>query len=199
MLEVLMRNRRWLLLRGYTAIVFGLLVVVWPGLTAIVLLVLYGAYALVDGIASLLLVRRGSRAPGAEFAALMAVAIFGIIAGGNAFFWAGYSSMLLHPTPIPPLIVLAAWAVARGAFEAAAGMRLRRQLEGEWLLGAAGLLSIAFGVVLVLQAILRLLGLVWFVGIYAFAAGIFYIALGTRLGKLEERFRPDAPTPDAKA
>lgn len=184
MLEVLARNRRWLLVRGYAVIVFGALAVVWPRLTPVVLMLLYGTYALVDGVTALMLARRGSRARGAEVGSLVLVGIFGVIAGGISFLWAGYATMLVRPTVIPPLIVVATWAILRGVFEVVAAIRLREKFEGEWMLGVAGLLSIAFGIVLALQAAAGLLGLVWFVGIYAIVAGILYIALAMRLGGL---------------
>lgn len=81
MLEVLVRNRRWLLLRGYAVIVFAALAVMWPRLTLIVLVLLYGTYALVDGVAALLLARRGSRLARAETGSLVLVDVFGVIAG----------------------------------------------------------------------------------------------------------------------
>lgn len=189
MLEVLVRNRRWLLIRGYAVVVFGTLAVILPGLTWTVLMLLYGTYAIVDGVAALMLLRGGAHARRGEIGALMVVGLFGIGAGGTTFLWAGYSSLLVQPTAIPPLTVIAAWAITRGVLEIVASVRLRREFNGEWMLGLAGVLSIGFGVVLVLQAATGLLGLVWFVGIYAIVAGVLYIALGARLGKLDKGFR----------
>lgn len=187
MLDVFAKNRTWLFVRGIAAIVFGILAFIWPGPTLLALVLLFGAYALVDGVASLVLVLRRRRPKDTPVWAMVLVGIAGIGAGVVTFLWPGITAVAL-------LAVVAAWAIVRGIFEIIAAVRLRKEIEGEWLLGLAGALSIVFGVLLLLQPGAGLLALVWLVGIYALIAGVVYISLGVRLGHPERR-APHAPRP----
>lgn len=180
MLEVLVRNRGWLFVRGVAALVFGILAFVWPEVTLLALVLLYGAYAFVDGVAALVLAIRGHRPPGASVWSLVLVGLLGVGAGVVTVFWPGITAVAL-------LILVAAWAIARGIFEVVAAVRLRKEIEGEWLLGLAGAVSILFGAVLIAQPAAGLLALVWLVGVYAVVAGILYIWLGFRLGHVDTR------------
>lgn len=191
MLAILARNRWWLFVRGIAAFVFGLLAFLWPGITPLVLALLCGAYALVDGIATLMLVLSGPRRKGVAIWPLVLVGVLGTAAGFSAFGWAGYIIFFEWPplSVIGALILIALWAVARGIFEVIAAMRLRKEIEGEWVLGLTGILTIALGVVLVLQPAVALETLLWFVWVYGVVAGALYIALGFRLGQYERRFR----------
>lgn len=181
MLEVLARNRWWLLVRGVAAVVVGILAFVLPNITLLALVLLFGAYALVDGVAALVLALRGRHPEGAKTWMLVAVGIAGIAAGVVTFFWPGITAVAL-------LAVVAAWAIARGIFEIIAAFRLRREIDREWLLGLSGAVSIAFGVILILQPSIGLLALVWLVGVYAVVVGILEIVLSFRLPQLERRF-----------
>lgn len=181
MLEVLMRNRVWLFVRGVAAVIFGILALAWPEITLLALVLLYGAFALVDGVASLVLALRGRRPPGSKTWTFVVVGVLGIAAGLVTFFWPAITAVAL-------LIVVAAWAILRGIFEIIAAVRLRKEIEHEWLLALVGALSVAFGVLLILQPAAGLLALVWLVGIFAIIAGILYMAVGLRLGQAERRF-----------
>lgn len=183
MLEVLSRNRVWLFVRGAAAIAFGILAFIWPDITLLALVLLFGVYALVDGIATLVLALRSRRPRNTSLWALVLIGILGIAAGVIAFIWPGITAVAL-------LAIVAAWSIATGVLEVIAAVRLRKEIDGEWLLGLAGVLSIVFGVLLVARPAAGLLALVWLVGIYAILAGILYIALGLRLRPFERKFRP---------
>lgn len=187
MLDVFTKNRRWLFVRGIAAILFGILAFVWPGLTLLALVLLYGAYALVDGVSALVLAVRGRRRRETSVWPMILVGIAGIAAGIITFLWPGITALAL-------LVLVAAWSIVRGVFEIIAAVRLRKEIDGEWLLGLAGVLSIVFGVLLVLQPGAGLLALVWLVGIYMIIAGVIYISLGVRLAH-PERHVPHAPRP----
>lgn len=182
MLEVLTKNRWWLFVRGVAAIIFGVLAFVWPGITLLALVLLFGAYALVDGATALMLVLKGHRPEGAGVWMLVLVGVAGIAAGIVTFFWPGITAVAL-------LIVVAAWAIAHGIFELLAAVRLRKEIEHEWLLGLAGVVSIIFGLALIVQPNVGLLALVWLVGVYAVVLGILYIVLSFRLERFERRLR----------
>lgn len=166
---------RWwaLVVRGVAAILFGALTFALPGISLLVLLILWAAYALVDGVLNLVLAARGARA-GRRWGWLLFEGIVSIAAGVVAVVWPGITAWAL-------LMVIAAWAVVTGVAEIAVAIRLRRQLEGEWLLALGGVLSIAFGVALVAYPGAGVLAVLWMVGAYAILFGVLLIGLGWRL------------------
>jgi uncharacterized membrane protein HdeD (DUF308 family) len=176
MLHALADNWWLLLLRGIAAIIFGILAFMWPLLTLLTLTFLWGAYALVDGVFALweAIAGRGGHM-GARFW-LAIVGIAGIIAGLLAFAWPGITAFVL-------LMFIAAWAIVTGLFEIWGAIQLRKEIEGEWLLILSGLLSVAFGVILLARPGVGALAVVWLIGWYAILAGAVYIALAFRLKK----------------
>ncbi len=184
MLELLKRNWWIVALRGVTSVVFGLVALFWPGATLAVLIALYGAYALVDGVFSIASAvhRHGT---GGSLAPLWLEGIFGLLAGVVAWVWPGLTAIVL-------VYVIATWAVVTGAFEIATAIRLRKEIEGEWLLGAAGLASIAFGLVLAFRPLAGTLALLWLLGWYAIVFGAFVIGLA-----ISVRLRHGAHPPHA--
>lgn len=164
----------WMLaLRGVLAILFAICAFIWPGLTLAVLVLLWGAFALVDGIVALI---------GGIQARWWAAAIFGLLgiaAGVLTLLWPGITAFAL-------LMVIASWAIVRGAFEIAAAIRLRKEIAGEWILILSGIVAIVFGVYVVLFPALGALSVVWLIGLWSLAAGILMLSLAFRV----RRFRP---------
>ena len=186
MLPVLARNWWALALRGLAAILFGVLAFAWPGITLFVLVLFFGAYMLVDGIFAIV---AAVRVAGEEdrWWLLLIQGILGVLAGLVAFFWPGLTALAL-------LYFIAAWAIVTGIMEIVAAIRLRQEIEGEWALGLSGLLSVIFGILLVvLPAPAGLLSLVWLVGAYAVATGVLLLILAFRVrseASNEARVRP---------
>jgi uncharacterized membrane protein HdeD (DUF308 family) len=170
---VLARNWWALVLRGVLAIVFGVLAFVNPGLTLSTLILLFGAYSLVDGvfaiIAGLRAAQRHERWWPFALEGLLSIAV-GIV----AFLMPLAAAFAL-------LMIASAWSIVTGIFRIAAAIRLRREIEGEWLLILNGLLSVAFGVVIAIFPGAGLVWLVWMVGLYAIVFGVILVALGFRL------------------
>jgi uncharacterized membrane protein HdeD (DUF308 family) len=166
---------RWwtLVLRGVAAILFGALTFALPQISLLVLVMLWAAYTLVDGVLNLILAARGARA-GRRWGWLMFEGIVSIATGVLAIVWPDITAVAL-------LVVIAAWAIVTGVAEIAVAIRLRRQLHGEWLLVVSGILSIAFGVLLVAYPGAGLLAMLWMVGAYAIVFGGLLIMLGWRL------------------
>lgn len=166
--------KRWwvLLLRGLFAIAFGILAFLWPGLTLAALVIVYGIYAMVDGITAIWFGLAGGR--GRPWWAMLLVGILGVAAGVVTFLWPQITAVAL-------LAVIAAWAIIRGIFEISAAIRLRRVIDNEWLLALGGALSIAFGVLLAVQPAAGALAVVWIIGAYAIAFGVIAVALSLRL------------------
>jgi uncharacterized membrane protein HdeD (DUF308 family) len=177
-------------LRGVLAIIFAAVAFGWPGITLMAVVWLWGAYALVDGIFTSLLALRAVEDE-EPWAALMVRGLCGIVAGMVAFNWATITALMLA-------YVVAVWAILAGLSEVATAVRLRRELTGEWLLAAAGALSVALGVLLIANPEAGLLAWVWLIGAYALLAGIVLVALGMRLRSIGRGARPHFGAP-AKA
>lgn len=178
MLRSLARHWWVLLIRGLMAILFGALVLAWPGLTLLSLVALYAIYCVVDGVAAL----AAALEPGEEgkpWGRLLLTGLVSLGAGVAAFLWPALTATVL-------LWIVAAWAIACGGFEIVAALRLRREIENEWLLGFAGALSILFGIALFVRPGAGALALAGLIGAFAIAHGALLVALSFRLRGLRE-------------
>ena len=181
-LPVLSRNWWLVALRGLAAIVFGVLAFVWPAITLWALVLLFGAYMLVDGIFAIVAAVRAAGRE-ARWWLLLIEGVLGVLAGLVAAFWPGLTALAL-------LYFIAAWAIVSGILEIAGAIRLRREI-GEWALGLSGALSLLFGVLLVvIPAPAGLLSLVWLIGAYALAFGVLLLVLAFRLRGTSEMHTP---------
>ena len=163
----------WLLaLRGLVAVLFGVLAFMWPGATLITLVWLFGAFALVNGILSLVLAAKTKGYP--KVGSLIFGGLLGILAGLLAFVMPGITALGL-------LILIAAWAIVTGIMELVAAVRLRKIINNEWLLVLAGIASVAFGVILLFQPAAGALVLIWWIGAWALLSGILLMILAFRM------------------
>jgi len=178
MLEHLGRNWGWIVLRGVAAILFGILAFVLPGITLAVLVIVWGAYALADGILALVAAYR-VRDQGKPFWSLVIVGLLGIAAGIVTFIWPGMTALVL-------LLFIAAWAVVMGIFQIIAAIRLRKEIQNEWLLGLSGVLSVLFGIIMFAQPGAGALAVIWVIAAYAIVFGVLLVWLGLRLKKRSE-------------
>jgi uncharacterized membrane protein HdeD (DUF308 family) len=178
MLEHLGRNWGWVVLRGVAAVLFGILAFAWPGITLAALVIVWGAYALADGILALVAAYR-VRDQGKPFWSLVIVGLLGIAAGIVTFIWPGMTALLL-------LLFIAAWAVVMGIFQIVAAIRLRKEIQNEWLLALSGVLSVLFGIIMFVQPGAGALAVIWVIAAYAIVFGILLIWLGLRLKKRSE-------------
>ncbi|MGE5268766.1 MAG: HdeD family acid-resistance protein [Thiohalocapsa sp.] len=172
MAAVLVGNWWALALRGALAILFGVLAIIWPGITALVLVLMFGAYAFVDGIFALVAAMRLAHQHGRS-AGLVLEGILNVIIGIICFVW-----------PVSALVALiyliAIWAIISGIALIAVGLSLIR-LSGEWLLVVGGVLSIILGVILFIQPALGVVTLSWWLGIYAILFGIMLVTAAFRI------------------
>jgi uncharacterized membrane protein HdeD (DUF308 family) len=176
MLAMLARNWWVLALRGVFAIIFGILALIWPGLTLFVLITLFGAYALVDGIFAVI-AGIASYGRNERWWAVLLEGVAGIILGVLTFLWPGTTALVL-------VYFIAAWALITGIFEIVAAIRLRKAIEGEWMLVLSGIVSIIFGLFLIVAPGAGALGLTWVIGAYAIVWGVLLIILAFRLRNL---------------
>ncbi|HEY8370457.1 MAG TPA: HdeD family acid-resistance protein [Thermodesulfobacteriota bacterium] len=163
-------------LRGALNVLFGVLALAWPAVTFVVLVALFGAYAFVNGLFALGAAIFGRTWTGRRWP-LVFEGVVGIGAGLVTLFLPGITAVAL-------IALVAVWAVASGVFEIVEAIRLRREIEGEWMLGLAGLLSVAFGILVLLFPAAGALSIVWLIGAYAIVFGIVLLALGFRLRKV---------------
>ena len=176
MRTMLARNWWVLALRGVLAIIFGILASIWPGLTLFVLITLFGAYALVDGIFAVI-AGIASYGRSERWWAVLLEGVAGIILGVMTFLWPGTTALVL-------VYFIAAWALITGIFELAAAIRLRKEIEGEWMLILSGILSMLFGLFLFVAPGAGALGLTLVIGAYAIMWGILLLILAFRLRSL---------------
>ena len=176
LIETLKRHWWVPVLRGIAAVLFGIMAFVYPGLTVAVLVLLFGAWILVDGVFRVI-GAIGHRASDKEWGFDLIIGIMGIIIGFLTFHAPRITALAL-------IIYIAAWALMIGATEIALAIKLRREIKGEWFLILMGLLSIAFAMMLLWNPLPGALALVWLIGSYAIAFGILAVILGFRLRSL---------------
>lgn len=90
-------------------------------------------------------------------------------------------------TALALLFYIAVWAIATGVLQIVAAIRLRKEMEGEWLLILGGLISVVFGVLLMTNPGAGALSLVWLIGAYAIAFGILLVLLSFKVRTLGAR------------
>jgi uncharacterized membrane protein HdeD (DUF308 family) len=173
MLKTLARNWWALLVRGIAAEIFGILAFTWPGSTGFALVVLFGAYAFVDGIFALVSAIRA--AEGHErWIAFAIEGIVGLIIAAITFWHPIVAAFALYFT-------IAVWAVLTGILEIIAAVQLRKMIPNEWLLILGGISSIAFGVLMVFFPAVGALAVIYLIGAYAIFFGVLMIGFAFRL------------------
>jgi uncharacterized membrane protein HdeD (DUF308 family) len=176
-------------LRGIAAVVFGVLALAWPSLTVAVLVLLYGSYALVDGVIALSMGVFGGdqargRRPWLVFQGALAVA-----AGVVTLIWPAITAIVL-------LWVIIAWALVGGVAQIVEAFRARGTAGG-WTLGVSGVFSVAFGVIAALWPTSGALAVVFLIGINAIVSGVMAVGLGLHLRAGGESARRDSATQPA--
>jgi uncharacterized membrane protein HdeD (DUF308 family) len=179
LLGTLAENWWLLLLRGLAAIAFGVVAFFWPGITLVALTYLWGAYAIADGIIAI----------GAAFSAsggdagprwwLGLSGVVSILAGIVAFAYTGMTALVL-------LMFIAVWAIVIGVLQLYAASQLRKVIDNEWWLILSGLLSIAFGAVLIAWPGTGALAVIWTIAWFAVFFGCMFIGLAFELKKFKQ-------------
>jgi len=164
----LMQRYWWVLaLRGLIAVLFGIAALLWPGLTILALVIIFGAYALVDGIMAVI-VSLQERKVLHGWWVLLLEGIAGILIGIATFLWPGVTALVL-------LSLIAVWAIITGIFEVIAAFTGHGTFTQEWAIGLAGILSILLGILLIARPGAGLLTIALFIGIYAIIFGVLLI------------------------
>lgn len=173
---ILSRNWWVFLLRGILAVIFGILAFIWPGTTLLTLIILFGAYALVDGIFAIIAGVAGYGTTERWWAEVIE-GVLGMVIGLMTLLWPGATALVV-------LYFIAAWAIVTGILEIAAAIQMRRYISGEWLLFLSGAVSVLFGVLLFIFPEAGALSLIAFIGAFAILFGSLLIVLALRLRSL---------------
>jgi uncharacterized membrane protein HdeD (DUF308 family) len=176
-----------LILRGAIALLFGVLAILWPGITLLVLVTLFAAYALLGGVVSIVAALKVRRAERRWWLPLL-LGIVSVVAGVAALVYPALTALVL-------VLVMGANALVTGALDIAMAIRLRRVLQGRWLLVLSGVLSVVFGVLVLLVPGAGAVALVWLVSLHATLTGVLLLGLGFRMRRAARSGAAPEPVP----
>ena len=167
-------TRGWwrLLVRGLVAIAFGVFTWLRPGLSLAALVLVFGIYCTADGILGIWTAIAG-RNDNDYWWVLLLTGIVGVGVGAVTFAAPGLTAVAL-------LVYIAAWALVKGVLEIAAAIRLRKEIQGEWLLVVGGAASVAFGALLLARPGAGVLAVLWLIAAYAVVFGVLLVLLAFR-------------------
>ena len=175
-------NWGWFMLRGVLALLLGVGAIVFPGSAVFAFTMVFAAYCFLDGIASLVAGMRGAREPGHRWGALIFSGIVGILIG-ILFLLMPLVATVTYSFIV--MLMLAAWAILTGTLEIIAAVRLRKEIEGEWLLGLSGAISVLLGIAVIALVLpypaASILSAAWLIAFFAFGTGIVLVTQALRL------------------
>lgn len=171
--SILSGNWWALLLRGLLAIAFGVFVWMQPGISLATMVLLFGAFALAEGVLGVVTAISG-RKGNDDWWVLLLWGLVSIGIGVLTFAAPGITAFVL-------LFYIAVWAIAVGVLQIIAAVRLRKEIEGEWLLGLAGLAAVAFGVLLIVRPGEGVLSVLMVISVYAVLSGILLVILSLKV------------------
>jgi uncharacterized membrane protein HdeD (DUF308 family) len=171
--------RSWwtFIVRGVIAILFGLVCLLFPPVAIVALATLFGFWLLLDGVSGLAVAWQTRKQGGWWLPLLEGIA--GLVAGFLAIEWPVITAVVL-------VLFVGVWAIMTGLFEIWAAIRLREQIKGEFWLGLAGLISVLFGLYVIIFPGNGILSVLWLIAIFAIAFGVSLIGLGWRLRGINE-------------
>ena len=187
MLNITARNWWVLALRGLLAVILGITLFVSPGLALGALLLVFGAYMLVDGVFAIInAVSHHEQNP--YWWVSLIEGVLGILAGMITFIMPGITALVL-------LYIIAFWAITTGVMQVISAIELRKVIKNEMLLGMAGMLSILFGLLLIVYPASGALAVLWLIGGYMLVFGVLMIMLAFRVRGMRIPFDQQATIP----
>ena len=168
-----------LLLRGIFLVLFGILFATWPGVAVFTFIMFFGAFALVHGLVGVI----GSianRAGNEDWWLVMLEGVVSILLGIIVFVWPTLTGLVLA-------YFIAAWAVTMGILRIYGAIKLRREIDGEWLLILGGIISLLFGIFVFSRPLAGALAIAWIIGVYAIVFGLLGILLAFRVKSWQKK------------
>jgi uncharacterized membrane protein HdeD (DUF308 family) len=174
---VIVHARMWwtYILRGLLAIIFGIVAFLAPGIALRTLVILFAVWMLIDGAGALVNTMQ-ARGKGSWWLGLLE-GIAGIVAGVVALFWPDITALVL-------LLLIGSWAIVTGVLEVWAAIRLRAIIQGELFLALSGILSVLFGLYVIVFPGLGVYSVLWLIGFFGILYGLTLISLGWRLRRI---------------
>lgn len=166
------------LVRGLVAIVFGVLVLMWPGMSIVAFLILIAAYWIVDGLSSIYFAAQARNWGWPFWGGLISA-----LAGIAAILAPGIATLSI-------LIVIAIWAIARGLIDIYSAIRYHKLITFEWWLGLSGALSVVFGVLVLRAPAAGALAIATLIAFFAIAIGVLLVIASFRIRGFRNRQRP---------
>ena len=172
MCSLLTKNWWVIALRGAMAVLFGLVALFVPGAAMLSLALLFGAYLLVDGVLGVVSAVRAARHH-ERWGWLLAEAGLNIVMGCIALAFPAAAVLGF-------VLVTAAWALLSGGAMLRAAFTLKID-HGRWWMVVAGIVSLIWGVLLVIAPLVGAVVLTWWLGGYAIVFGIMLLVLAFQL------------------
>jgi uncharacterized membrane protein HdeD (DUF308 family) len=185
MLATLSRNWWVLLVRVIAAILFGIAALLWPELALVTLVLMFAAYAFIDGILNIVFALQHRGHP--RWWVTLLEGVIGVVAGIAAFLWPDMAGFVL-------LNFIAFWAILTGILRIVLAIRLREEIQGEFWMGLGGALSILFGILIILFPGAGALSIVWMIATYAILFGVIMVVLAFRLRSFNEHGQSPSQT-----
>lgn len=179
------REWGWIAVRGVLAVIFGLLAVAWPIITVWTLSMVWGVFALTDGLFAFSTGWRLHK-KGIRWWPYLAFGMIGVLAGLVAIIWPGITALVL-------VFIIGFWAALGGVSQIAAAIRLRKEIDDEWFLVLSGLLGLIFGLLLLFRPLDGAVAIAWIVGFYAIFTGILLVMLALKIRASKDSSSPPSP------
>lgn len=175
-----------LVIRGIIAIIFGLFLTMWPGMTVATIVLLFALFAIVDGVVIVIMaLARGKKEP--RWSQLVPLGIVGIILGIIILLMPEISIIIL-------IYFIAAWALITGLGEFVFALASKGLSSGmRWLYALGGILSVILGILIFVYPIGSTSVLIWVLGFYLLIYGIYAIITGFWLNSVNKKIGPSSP------
>ncbi len=188
MLASLLKRMWWItLLRGVLAILFGIVVLTMPGIALASLILVFGAYLVVDGVFTVVHAIQGRK----ETPRWWMMLIEGLIAGALGV----YTLCTPGMAALALLFIIAAWAIVGGFLRITLAIALRKEISGEWWMILGGIASVLFGVIMFARPGAGALALLTVIGLWSILAGIALVMLAFKARSFGKAIAAASPQP----
>lgn len=171
------------MLRGAVSVIFAIIAFTNPKLAFEAIILVLGVFLIADGVTAIYL---GFRMRGHDDD------WWAILLEGALGFGLGLVA-LINPelTAAGLVLVLAVWLLVTGVFEITTAIKLRKEIDNEWLLGLAGVVSVALGALMIYNPNFGAVSIMFWLGLYAAAFGVLLLGLGFRMWRLHKRLKAE--------